>query len=91
MPEVPTAAQTGYPIVAVNWYVLLAPAGTPRAIVEKLNLESMKAMHSPDLRERLEALGGEPASGSPEETAAFLKREYEQWGRVIREAGIKAD
>jgi tripartite-type tricarboxylate transporter receptor subunit TctC len=91
MPGVPTAAQAGYPIVAVNWYVLLAPAGTPRAIVEKLNAESMKAMHAPDLRERLEALGGEPASGSPEESAAFLKREYEQWGRVIREAGIKAD
>jgi len=91
MPEVPTAAQAGYPIVAVNWYVLLAPAGTPRAIVEKLNAESIKAIHAPDLRERLEALGGEPAGGSPEETAAFLKREYEQWGHVIREAGIKAD
>jgi tripartite-type tricarboxylate transporter receptor subunit TctC len=91
MPEVPTAGQAGYPIVAVNWYVLLAPAGTPRAIVEKLSVESMKAMHSSDLRERLEALGGEPASGSPEETGTFLRREYEQWGRVIREAGIKAD
>ena len=91
MPEVPTAAQAGFPIVAVNWYVLLAPAGTPRAIVERLNAESMKAMRAPDLRERLTALGGEPASGSPEETAAFLRREYEQWGRVIREAGIRAD
>jgi tripartite-type tricarboxylate transporter receptor subunit TctC len=75
----------------VNWYVLLAPAGTPRDVVLRLNAESVKAMHAPDLRERLEALGGEPAGGSPEETAAFLKREYEQWGRVIREAGIKAD
>jgi len=91
MREVPTAAEAGTPLVAVNWYVLLAPAGTPRDVVLRLNAESMKAMHAPDLRERLAALGGEPASGSPEETAAFLKREYEQWGRVIREAGIKAD
>ena len=91
MPGVPTAAQAGYPIVAVNWYVLLAPKGTPRDIVLRLNAESVKALHAPDLRERLEALGGEPTSGSPEDTAAFLKKEYEQWGRVIREAGIKAD
>jgi len=48
-------------------------------------------MHAADLKERLEAIGGEPLSGSPEETGALLAKEYEQWGRVIREAGIKAD
>lgn len=91
MPGVPTAAEAGTPLVAVNWYILLAPAGTPRAIVERLNAESLKAMASPDIRERLAGLGGEPAAGSPGDTAVFLKREYEQWGRVIREAGIKAE
>jgi tripartite-type tricarboxylate transporter receptor subunit TctC len=91
MPGVPTAAQSGMPIVAVNWYLLLAPAGTPRDIVVRLNAESQRAMQAPELRERLEALGGEPAGGSPEDAAAFLKKEYEQWGRVIREAGIKAE
>ena len=91
MPEVPTSAEAGTPLVAVNWYILLAPAGTPRAIVERLNAESLKAMASPEIRERLGGLGGEPATGSPEDTAVFLKREYEQWGRVIREAGIKAE
>jgi tripartite-type tricarboxylate transporter receptor subunit TctC len=91
MPEVPTATEAGMPIVAVNWYVLLAPAGTPHAIVERLNIESVRAMHEPDVRERLRGLGGEPVSGSPDDTAAFLRKEYEQWGRVIREAGIKAD
>jgi tripartite-type tricarboxylate transporter receptor subunit TctC len=91
MPEVPTAAQAGAPLVAVNWYVLLAPAGTPREIVLRLNAEAVRAMHAADVRERLEALGGEPMSGSPEDAAAFLKKEYEQWGKVIREAGIKAD
>jgi tripartite-type tricarboxylate transporter receptor subunit TctC len=91
MPEVPTAKEAGMPIVAVNWYVLLAPRGTPPDIVKRLNAESQRALHAPEIRERLEALGGEPVSGPPEEAAAFLKKEYEQWGRVIREAGIKAD
>lgn len=91
MPEVPTAAEAGIPLAAVNWYVLLAPAGTPRAIVDKLNAESVRAMHAPDTRERLAALGGEPVSGVPEDAAAFLRKEDEQWGKVIREAGIKAD
>ena len=91
MPGVPTAAEAGTPLVAVNWYILLAPAGTPRRIVDLLNTEALKAMASPEIRERLAGLGGEPATGSPEDTAVFLKREYEQWGRVIREAGIKAE
>ena len=91
MPEVPTAKEAGLPIVAVNWYVLLAPRGTPPDIVLRLNVESQRALHAPEVRERLEALGGEPVSGPPEEAAAFLKAEYEQWGRVIREAGIKAE
>jgi len=91
MPDVPTAAEAGTPLVAVNWYMLLAPAGTPRAVVERLNAEVVKAMNAPDIRERLSAIGGEPASGSPEDAAAFLRREYEQWGKVVREAGIKAE
>ena len=91
MPDVPTAAEAGTPLVAVNWYMLLAPAGTPRAVVERLNAEVVKAMNAPDIRERLSAIGGEPASGAPEDAAAFLRREYEQWGKVVREAGIKAE
>jgi len=91
MPEVPTSAEAGTPLVAVNWYVLLAPAGTPRAIVERLNAEAVRAMNAPDIRERLAGLGGEPASGSPEDAGAFLRREFDQWGKVIREAGIKAE
>jgi tripartite-type tricarboxylate transporter receptor subunit TctC len=92
MPEVPTAAEAGLPkLVVVNWYALLAPAGTPRAIIERLNAESVKAMNAPATRERLAGLGGEPLSATPEQTAALLKTEYEQWGKVIREAGIKAE
>jgi tripartite-type tricarboxylate transporter receptor subunit TctC len=92
MPEVPTSAEVGLPqVVMVNWYMLLAPAGTPRTIVEKLNAEAVKAMTAADSRERLSAMGGDASLGTPEQAAQLLRREYEQWGRVIREAGIKAE
>lgn len=92
MPEVPTSAEAGMPqLIAVNWYALLAPANTPRPVIERLNAESVKAMSAPDTRERLHAMGGEPGPGTPEQTAAFLRAEYERWGKVIREAGIKAE
>jgi len=92
LPQVPTTAEAGLPqLVAVNWYMLLAPAATPRAIVERLNAESVKAMSHADTRERLAAMGGEPATATPEQAAEFLRSEYERWGRVIRDGGIKAD
>jgi tripartite-type tricarboxylate transporter receptor subunit TctC len=91
MPEVPTAGEAGTPLVAVNWYVLLAPAATPRDIVLRLNAEAVRAINASDLRERLAGIGGEPVSGSPEDAAAFLAQEYEQWGKVIREAHITAE
>jgi tripartite-type tricarboxylate transporter receptor subunit TctC len=92
MPEVPTAAEAGIPqVVVVNWYILLAPAGTPRAIVELLNREAVRAMNDPETRTRLANLGGDPATGTPEQAAELLRREYDQWGRVIRESGIKAE
>jgi tripartite-type tricarboxylate transporter receptor subunit TctC len=75
----------------VNWYVLLAPAATPRDIVLRLNAEAVRAINASDLRERLAGIGGEPVSGSPEDAAAFLAQEYEQWGKVIREAHITAE
>jgi tripartite-type tricarboxylate transporter receptor subunit TctC len=75
----------------VNWYMMLAPAGTPRPIVERLNAEINKAMGARDTRERIAGMGGDPESGTPEHAAEFLRTEYERWGKVIREAGIKAD
>ena len=92
LPEVPTTAEAGLPqLVAVNWYMLLAPAATPRAIIERLNAETVKATLAPDTRERLAAMGGEPAAGTPEQTAEFLRKEYERWGKVIRDGGIKSE
>lgn len=92
LPQVPTAAEAGMPqLVAINWYVLVAPAGTPRGIIERLNAEAVKIMQLPDTRERLAAVGGEPAAATPEQSAAFLREEHARWGKVIRDAGIRAE
>ena len=92
MPQVQTSAEAGMPqLVAVNWYVLLAPAATPRAIVERLNAEAVKIMRMPETRDFFASMGGEPTSSTVEQSAAFLRQEYERWGKVIRAAGIKAE
>ena len=90
MPDVPTSVEAGYPqLQAVNWYGLLAPAGTPRPIIERLHAECVKLMAVPETRERLRAQGGDPDSRSPEQFAEFMRAEHARWGKVIRDAGIK--
>src|SRR5688572_6773573 len=92
MPDVPTSAEAGMPdLLAVNWYALLAPAGTPRAIVERLHAETVKVMSPPDVQAKMRALGGEPALATPAETAEFMRGEYERWAKVVRGANIKAE
>jgi tripartite-type tricarboxylate transporter receptor subunit TctC len=92
LPEVPTVAEAGLRDFEVTtWYGALAPAGTPRPVVTRLNAELVKIMHSPDLKERLAATGTEPLTSTPEEFAAYIKREIAKWGEVIRKAGVKAD
>jgi tripartite-type tricarboxylate transporter receptor subunit TctC len=92
MPHMPTAAEAGMPeLLAVNWYALMAPAGTPRAIIERINTESVRVMSPPDVQSRLRALGGEPETRTPDQTAVFLRDEYARWAKVVKEAGIKAE
>ena len=92
MSQVPTSAEAGMPqFQIVNWYVLAAPAGTPRPIVERLNAELSKVMQSPETREHFAGIGGEPVTTNPEQAQTFLRTEYERWGKVIREAGIKGE
>jgi tripartite-type tricarboxylate transporter receptor subunit TctC len=92
MPEVPTSAEAGMPqLVIVNWYVLAAPAGTPRAIVERLSAESGKVMLQPETRKYIAGLGGEPVATTPEQAAAYLRSEHERWSKVIRDAGVKGE
>ena len=92
IPQVPTAPEAGLAqLISVNWYVLVAPAGTPREIIERLNAETAKIMQTPDTRERLLAVGGEPATSTPEQAAEFLRAESARWGKVVRDAGIRAE
>lgn len=92
LPGVQTSAEAGMPQLLVsNWYALLAPAGTPRAIIDLLNTESVKIMHSAETRERFTAIGAEPAATTPEQCAEFLREEYARWGNVIRNAGVKLE
>jgi len=92
LPEVPTAAEAGLKDFEVTtWYGVLAPAGTPRPIVTRLNAELGKIMHAPDVKERLAGLATDPLTSTPEEFAAYLKQEIAKWGDVVRKANLKAD
>ena len=92
LPEVPTVAEAGLPGFEVTtWYGILAPAGTPGAIVVRLNAELVRVMHSPDLKERLAAMAADPATSTPEEFGDYIKREIAKWGEVVHQAGLSAD
>ncbi len=92
MPTVPTVAEAGYPgYEATNWYAYVAPKGTPRAIIEKLSAEIGRAQRDPDVLKEFAKHGLEPAAGTPEELAAYIKKESTTWARVVKEANIKAD
>jgi tripartite-type tricarboxylate transporter receptor subunit TctC len=92
MPDVPTVAEQGYPgYEALNWYGFLGPAGMPKPIVNRLHDEIAKALANPDVVKAMEKTGVEPESSKPEDFAAYIKREYETWGKVIKQAGIKGE
>jgi tripartite-type tricarboxylate transporter receptor subunit TctC len=92
LPDLPTIAEggvAGYEML--NWLGLFAPAGTPRAIVERLNTEALRVVGSPETRSRLNAAGAEPSPMPSEEFAAFVKTEIEKWGKVVAATGMTAD
>jgi tripartite-type tricarboxylate transporter receptor subunit TctC len=89
LPELPTIAEFGLQFNTHGWYGLLGPAGLSRAMVTKLRGDTIRAMGSPETKERLAALAVETIGSTPEEFAAMLKQEYAQWGRVVKAAGIK--
>jgi tripartite-type tricarboxylate transporter receptor subunit TctC len=89
-PELPTMAESGYPgFEAVPWFGLLAPAGTPAAIIDKLHDETVKVLAMPDVRKTMEQQGLDIIGNSPAEFAAAIKTETPQWAKVIKDAGIK--
>ena len=90
--NVPSVNESGLPgFDALNWYPLMAPAGTPRDLVMKLNTEAIKALNSPDVRDKLMAQGLIPAPMSPEQLGQFIREDYERWARVIKAANVKLD
>lgn len=85
LPEVPTIAELGFPgYLATNWYSFIAPASTPPAIVEKLNQAIVKAIRDPATLNRLSAQAMEPDPSTPEDMRAFVTKEYDTWGKVVR-------
>ena len=90
-PDLPTMAESGYPgFEAVPWFGLMAPAGTPAAIVERLHRDTVRVLALPDIRKRFDDLGLDIVGSSPADFAALIKAEIPQWAKVIKEAGIKA-
>ena len=91
LPEVPTFAELGYPnVIATLWLGLVAPAGTPGAMVDKLHMEIAKALDHPDVREKLLAADQEPVGSSPSQFAEFLKADSERWRAAVKASGFTA-
>ena len=92
LPNVPTINESGYKgFDAVTWFGLLAPAGTPKDVIARLNAEFNKALQQPELRKKLGDEGADPAGGTPEQFAALIKDEIPRWGKVVKESGAKID
>lgn len=92
LPQVPTINESGYKgFDAVTWFGLLAPAGTPKDVVAKVNAEFNKALKAEELRKRLGDEGADPAGGTPDEFASLIKTEIPRWGKVVKDSGARID
>jgi tripartite-type tricarboxylate transporter receptor subunit TctC len=89
LPDAPTMAEGGYPIVGLGWNGLFVPAGTPRPIVERLHKETARVLQLKEIRDDAAALGTLLGGESPEEFAGFVRAEVQTWSKVIKDAGIK--
>ncbi len=91
-PNLPTIAETGLPGYETSlWYGVVAPTGTPKAIVDKLNEAIRQVKQTPGVKDRLAKMGADPTDYSPADFAALVKQEMEKWGKVVKEANIHAD
>jgi len=91
MPDIPTLAEAGVPgVVVVNWYGLIAPKAVPKAIIDRVAVETAKAVKAPAMMKHLVADGSEGVGSTPAEFTAHIRAEGEQWRRVIKQAGIHA-
>jgi tripartite-type tricarboxylate transporter receptor subunit TctC len=91
-PDIPTIAESGLPgYEFTSWFGALAPAGTPPAIIKKLNIEIVRALKSPEISAQLSEQGADLIASSPEDFDSYLKSETTKWAKVIKAAGIKSD
>ena len=91
-PDIPTIAEQGLPgFDAVSWFALFAPAGTPKAIVDKLQIEVKKILVSPEVGRKLAEIGLEVVGSTPEELAAYQRSEITKWAKVVKESGAKVE
>ena len=92
LPDVPTMAEAGYPdLVVTSWQAAAAPVKTPREVVARLNEASVKALRSPEVRERLTQIGFDVVASTPQEFGKFMQDEVDRWTRVVQKGGIKPD
>ncbi len=89
LPDVPTLKESGVDVSTIVWFAIMAPAATPRPVIDKLAGVLMKMPHTPDMKKRLADLGAEPVGSTPDEFNKFLHDETAQWAEVIKAAGIK--
>jgi tripartite-type tricarboxylate transporter receptor subunit TctC len=89
LPDVPTIAEAGFPEgESTFWLALIAPAKTPPDVVARINAEVLRSLQAADVKERLAKLGTEPMAMSPAEAHAFVRREYNELGKIMRDAGL---
>jgi len=91
LPDVPTMTEAGVPMQVTAWFGLLAPAGTPDALVERLQQPARKAMHEPEVRQRFAELGGVPGGETPAEYDAFIAQERKSWAQIVKAAGLSLE
>jgi tripartite-type tricarboxylate transporter receptor subunit TctC len=92
LPDLPTVEETGYPgFDASSWFGIVAPVGTPRAIVDKIHRDTVRIVNLPDIRENLLSQGADPIGSTPEEFGRFMKSETEKWAEIVRISGARAE
>jgi len=92
LPDLPTISEAGVPGYSfANWFGIVAPAGTPPAVIERLNAASNEVLRRPDFRQQLSSQGADPLSGSTADFMAMMKREYAKYAKLVKEAGIKPE
>jgi tripartite-type tricarboxylate transporter receptor subunit TctC len=91
LPDTPTMGESVPGYEFNNWYGIMAPAGTPRPLIDLLNAEVHRILALPDVRERFSGLGADPTPSTPEKFAAVMKTDAEKWGRIIKQAGVRAE